>query len=229
MFVRVVNPATPVRVWSDRPVWTDVRVCFAGDSFVAGVGDPEHLGWVGRLAAHSHTHGQPLTAYNLGVRRETSADVLGRLRNECAARLPADSQAGVVLSVGVNDTMLLGGRPRVASQYSAANLDMMLRQTRDAGWATLVVGPPAVDDEHQNDRIAELDVHFAALCGRRGVPYVGVLPELRRHGTWRREVHDGDGSHPGSEGYRALAELLLPAWSAWLARFGGSRWATPWA
>lgn len=27
----------------------DVRVCFVGDSFVAGVGDAQHLGWAGRL------------------------------------------------------------------------------------------------------------------------------------------------------------------------------------
>ena len=27
----------------------DVRVCVFGDSFVAGVGDPKSLGWVGRF------------------------------------------------------------------------------------------------------------------------------------------------------------------------------------
>ncbi len=50
----------------------DLRVCFLGDSFVAGVGDPEHLGWVGRVAARTNRGGQPLTAYGLGVRRETA-------------------------------------------------------------------------------------------------------------------------------------------------------------
>ncbi|HEY7813002.1 MAG TPA: GDSL-type esterase/lipase family protein [Nakamurella sp.] len=206
---------------------TDVRVCFVGDSFVAGVGDAEHLGWVGRLSAYSHLSGQPLTAYNLGVRRETTADVLRRQSNECAARLPPGCAAGVVLSVGVNDTTLLGGRPRVASPYSAANLDMMLRQARDAAWPTLVVGPPAVDDEYQNDRIAGLDGLFAALCQRRGVPYVGVQAELRRDPGWRREIRAGDGAHPGTGGYQVLAELVLPAWSAWLTGLGGNRWATP--
>jgi lysophospholipase L1-like esterase len=36
----------------------DVRVCFVGDSFVAGVGDPRHLGWAGRLAAQSQRKGR---------------------------------------------------------------------------------------------------------------------------------------------------------------------------
>ncbi|HEY5879809.1 MAG TPA: GDSL-type esterase/lipase family protein [Nakamurella sp.] len=206
---------------------TDVRVCFVGDSFVAGVGDPEHLRWVGRVAADSHARGRPLTAYNLGVRRDSTAEVLARLRNECTARLPTGVQAGVVLSVGVNDTTLLGGRPRVAAAYSGANLDMMLRQTRGAGWSTLVVGPPPVDDEYQNDRIAELDAVFGTLCRRRGVPYLGVLADLRRHDVWRGEVRAGDGAHPGSAGYRVLADLVLPAWSVWLAGLSGRRWATP--
>jgi len=227
MFAMEGKSATPTRFWSDGVMATDVRVCFVGDSFVAGVGDPEHLGWVGRLCAYSELSGQPLTAYNLGVRRETSADVLGRARSECVARLPPGCAAGVVMSLGVNDTTLLGGRPRVSSPYSAANLDMMLRQTHAAAWPALVVGPPAVDDEHQNDRIAGLDELFAAVCRRRGVPYVGVLSALRRDGAWRQEVHEGDGAHPGSEGYRLLADLVWPAWAGWLAGLGRPRGTTP--
>ncbi|MGY4098205.1 hypothetical protein ACW2Q0_01365 [Nocardia sp. R16R-3T] len=42
----------------------DLRVCFIGDSFVAGVGDPQGLGWVGRPAAGTYTTGQPLAADN---------------------------------------------------------------------------------------------------------------------------------------------------------------------
>lgn len=207
----------------------DVRACFVGDSFVAGVGDAEHLGWVGRLAAHTHRGGWPLTTYNLGVRGDTTADVLRRGPAECAARLPRGVDAGVVLSAGVNDTTLLGGRPRVAAPYSTANLDMMLRHCRDAGWPVLVVGPPPVDDELQNDRIAGLDGLFASLCQRRGVPYVGVLPALRPDPIWRREVFEGDGSHPGGQGYEVLAGLVLPAWDAWLGGLFNGRWTAPWA
>ncbi len=229
MFVGRVNPATPPRVWSDGGVGIDVRVCFVGDSFVAGVGDPEQRGWVGRLAAHSHRGGRPLTAYNLGVRRDTTADVLSRVPAECGTRLPRGCDAGVVLSFGVNDTTLVGGRPRIAAPYSSANLDMILRHARDAGWPALVVGPPPVDDELQNDRIAGLDGLFAALCQRRGVPYVSVFPHLRIDPTWRRELFEGDGSHPGGEGYEVLAELLRPTWETWLLGLFQGRWTTPWA
>ena len=44
----------------------DRRVLFFGDSIVAGVGDPEGRGWVGRVVAASFASGLPLTAYPLG-------------------------------------------------------------------------------------------------------------------------------------------------------------------
>lgn len=207
----------------------DVRVCFLGDSLVAGVGDPDHLGWAGRLAARTHQAGWPLTVYNLGVRRDTTADALRRGPAECAARLPAGSDAGVVISLGVNDTTLEGGRPRIAAPYSAANLDMLLRHCRDARWPVLVVGPPPVEDEAQNDRIAGLDGLFASLCQRRAVPYVSVLPVLRGDPIWRREVFEGDGAHPGRDGYTLLADLVLPAWDAWVGGLFNGRWTAPWA
>lgn len=199
------------------PVAPDVRVCFLGDSFVAGVGDPEHLGWPGRLTAHSHAHGHATTSYNLGVRRDTTTDVLTRWWAECAPRLPTGCHGGVVISFGVNDTTLKNGTPRVAPDVSTSNLHALLQQARTAGWAVLVAGPPAVDDEEQNERIAGLDTAFAAVCAQHDVPYISVLPALRAHHVWRQQVRAGDGYHPGAQGYEALTALLQPAWQAFLA------------
>lgn len=195
----------------------DVRVCFVGDSFVAGVGDALHLGWTGRLAAHSHAQGQTLTSYNLGIRRDTSADILRRFHAECTPRLPSGSQAGVVLSFGVNDTMSESGRARVAADASVANLCTLLRQLDAAGWPVMMVGPPAVDDERHNERILALDASLASECKRHSVPYVSVVRQLQGHDGWRREVLEGDGAHPGTGGYEALAMLVRPAWDDWLA------------
>jgi lysophospholipase L1-like esterase len=195
----------------------DVRVCFVGDSFVAGVGDPRHLGWAGRLAAQSHIHGQALTSYNLGIRRDTSADILGRLHTECTPRLPSGSHAGVVLSFGVNDTMFESDGPRVAADASITHLRTMLRQLNKAGWPAMMAGPPAVDDDQHYERIVALDDALAAECDRHAVPYVSVVRQLRKHEAWRREVRAGDGAHPGARGYEALATLLHPVWDDWLA------------
>lgn len=195
----------------------DLRVCFVGDSFVAGTGDPLHLGWAGRLAAASHASGRPLTAYNLGVRRETSVDVAARWRAECRRRLPDGADSRVVLSFGVNDaTVDDGGRPRVPPERSRAALEEVLAGIEHAGWTALVVGPPPVVDAGHNQRSAALDGAFAEVCRGRGVGYVGVLSALGHDPTWMGEVTAGDGAHPAAAGYDVVAELVRPHWQAWL-------------
>ncbi|WP_449374796.1 hypothetical protein [Arthrobacter psychrolactophilus] len=77
-------------------------------------------------------------------------------------------------------------------------------------------GPPAVADEAQNDRIRELTGRYLEMSRGRGVPYVEVFRALELHPVWRKQVLEGDGAHPRSEGYRALYELVAPTWDRWL-------------
>ena len=60
----------------------DCRVCFIGDSFVQGTGDPTGLGWVGRVVSETKQAGWNITGYNLGVRGETSRDIMARWERE---------------------------------------------------------------------------------------------------------------------------------------------------
>ncbi|MDN5853704.1 MAG: GDSL-type esterase/lipase family protein [Actinomycetia bacterium] len=195
----------------------DLRVCFLGDSFVAGTGDPEHLGWVGRLTARTHRGGSALTAYNLGVRRQTSSQVLDRWLPECSPRLPEGCEGRVVVSFGVNDTTVENGRQRVSTAESAEHLTSLLRGVRAAGWTALVVGPPPVADQAHNLRTATLAEHLRAVAAKENTPYVATLSVLARSPVWMAQVNAGDGAHPAAEGYTALADLLWPRWAAWLA------------
>jgi lysophospholipase L1-like esterase len=194
----------------------DVRVCALGDSYVAGVGDPQHLGWVRRLAARTHTGGLPLTVYDLGVRMNTLADVAARWRTECDPRLPPGCEGRVLVAGGVNDTTAAGDGVRVAPDDAVRHLRAVTTVARERGWQVLVVGPAAVDDDAHNARAARLDTVLAAACLDDGVPYVSVHGALAADPTWRREVRDGDGAHPSSGGYAVLAALVEPAWTAWL-------------
>jgi acyl-CoA thioesterase-1 len=58
------------------------RALFLGDSLVAGIGDSAGGGWVARVVGACHEQGMPVTAYNLGIRRETSLQVAARWRAE---------------------------------------------------------------------------------------------------------------------------------------------------
>ncbi|WP_328290321.1 GDSL-type esterase/lipase family protein [Nocardia aurantiaca] len=195
----------------------DLRVCFVGESFVAGVGDQRCLGWAGRLAARATAAGQPLTYYNLGIRRENSTELRGRWEAECEPRLPAGADCRVVISTGVNDTQIENGRPRIDSGDSVRNLADILRRAREKGWQALVVAPPPnVDDEH-NARLLVLDRRYADLCEEAGVPYLRAHQPLRENRIWMRDIAAGDGYHPGAAGYDEFAALLAPYWLLWLA------------
>jgi acyl-CoA thioesterase I len=148
----------------------DRRVFFVGDSYVAGVGDPEHRGWVGRLAEHAHRAGAPITAYNLGVRRDTSDDICRRWPDEVAVRRGAGAQERLVVSFGVNDTTSDGCGTRVAPERTVANLRTPLAEASAAGLPALVVGPPPVADRAQNRLIAALDERLAATAADARTP-----------------------------------------------------------
>ena len=90
-----------------------MRICFIGDSFVNGTGDPKYLGWTGRVCRAASGQRQDITYYNLGVRGETSADIETRWLSEISCRLPHYCDGRIVFSFGVNDTYFENGKTRV--------------------------------------------------------------------------------------------------------------------
>jgi len=206
---------------------TDRRILCFGDSYVAGVGDPTGLGWVGRVVAASYEAGLPLTAYDLGVRGHTSADVAARFEAETQART-ANTAAdyGIVLCFGANDMTEVDRRLRVPPGIAVRTLNGLLDLAEANGHGVFVVGPPPVGDREQDERIAELSNQLAHAVTHRGLPFVDVAKRLLANDDWRSEAAANDGSHPGAGGYAALAELVLTGgrigWIAWLEALGDS-------
>ncbi|MFF2656413.1 GDSL-type esterase/lipase family protein [Kitasatospora sp. NPDC058032] len=203
----------------------DVRIVFFGDSFVQGVGDPEYRGWAGRAVADClaglGVGPEAVTAFNLGVRRSTSADVLARCWGETAVRALPGADNRLVLSVGSNDAVEEDGRPRVAPEACLANVAALLDGARERGLAPLVVGPPPVvgAGAPHLERVSVLADGIAGICAGRGVPFVGVTRELAADRVWTAEALAGDGAHPGAGGYRRLADLVLRGgFRDWLAQ-----------
>ena len=81
----------------------DVGIVFIGDSFVAGYGDPKGHGWVSRVIGRTQHPDLDLTSYNLGVRGDSSADVLSRWRTEGMLRWRDRRERRLVLGVGMHD------------------------------------------------------------------------------------------------------------------------------
>lgn len=193
----------------------DLRICFVGDSFVNGTGDPTSLGWAGRICAAAQQQGYEITYYNLGIRRQTSRDIAQRWQAEVSARLPAGCDGRVVFSFGVNDIIIENGKQRVALDESIENARTIL-QTASSLFPTIMVGPPPILEEEHNERITRLSQQFALVCESLKIPYLEVFTHLQHIKEWQEEIASNDGAHPRAAGYTALAELIQ-GWSAWRA------------
>lgn len=192
----------------------DVGLVFIGASLVAGFGDPKGQGWVTRVVGRTNHPDLTLTAYNLGVRGDTSADVLERWRTECPPRWEGRSERRLVVSVGSNDAAQ--GMTLARHRLNLANI---LDDASAAGISTFVVSPPPSDDEELNSKLEVLVEAQGDVCSRRGVPFVDCYRPLVAHEQWRADLSANTAAphHPGQAGYGLIAWLVLHnGWYEWL-------------
>lgn len=192
----------------------DLGLVFIGDSFVAGYGDPKGLGWVSRVVGRTSHPDLDVTAYNLGIRGQTSADVLARWRTEGVPRWNDRRERRLVIGVGSND--LNAGLTTARSRLNLANI---IDDASARGIASFVVGPPPSLDADVNAKLAVIVEAQQDVCSRRSVPFVDCFYPLVEHDQWISELNASpDQIHPGQAGYGLLAWLVLHGgWGQWLS------------
>jgi lysophospholipase L1-like esterase len=188
----------------------DIRIAFVGDSFVNGTGDQEHLGWTGRVCQILQTQHPDikLTAYNLGIRRETSTDIRRRWQSEVSLRL-VDAEATIVIfCFGVNDCVEIGSKVRVDLHTSAENLHAILMTAKTHYDHVLFVMPPPVDDEQISSRTKALIRAYTDVCNKLSIAFIDCFDALSENTIWQQEVRANDGAHPRMAGYALFAKLI---------------------
>lgn len=173
------------------------RAHFFGDSFVAGQGDPQGLGWVGRIAERMAkiefaNHGVPGAPGSLVAEIWTDTEIDPE-RRELA-----------VFCFGTNDGVL-----ELPHDATLSMLERVLDRAEDLGVPAFVIGPPPSGDGGAIDgAIAELSSLMGHLTVLWAVPFIATFDALGPGSVWHAEAGAGDGSHPGAGGYEELAELL---------------------
>ena len=191
----------------------DLAIVFLGGSLVSGVGDPKGQGWVTRVIGRTEHPELELTTYNLGVRGDTSADVLRRWATEVPVRWVGRTERRVVVSVGTND--VLQGVTLARHRLNLANL---LDDAATSGVGAFVVSPPPTADAELNERLEVLVEAQGDVCARRGIPFVDCFAPLLGHDQWRTDLAASRvPHHPGQAGYGLIAWLVLHnGWAEWL-------------
>src|SRR4051794_25369990 len=193
----------------------DMRLIFIGDSIVAGSGDDECRGWVGRVGSASRRAGIDHTPYNLGIGGDPAADVLARWEQEVTRRLNPEIENRLVVQVGVNDARDGVERP---AEDSARDLAAFVDGARAIGLEPLVVGPIPTAQADESERIAALSRRVAQGCADAGAAYVEVHAALCNNSTFVAS-QSSDGYHPDADGYAEIAQVVLHnGWWEWLAR-----------
>jgi lysophospholipase L1-like esterase len=198
----------------------EVRICFVGDSFVNGTGDPECLGWTGRICVNANKKGYDITYYNLGIRRDTSSDIAKRWLQEVSLRLPKEYDGRVVFSFGLNDTTVENGKTRVDLVDSIRNAREILIKAKSM-YPVLMIGLALYEEQEdpgRKQRITNLSKQYASICKELNVPYLDVFPILEKSNIWINQARDNDGVHPRAGGYAEFAQIV-ENWDAWLNWF----------
>jgi acyl-CoA thioesterase I len=190
-----------------------MRICFIGDSLVNGTGDPTLLGWVGRVCAAARRRGHDITAYNLGIRGDTSAEIAARWQEESVRRLPPGIDGRLIFSFGANDCIGRDSPPRVPAAQALANARAVLEGARQRH-PTLMLGPTPTALPETDPRIAALSRDLAKLAAELSIPYLDLYTPLAAMPLWRLEITIGDGAHPGAAGYALIADLV-EGWAPW--------------
>lgn len=197
-----------------------MKICFFGDSFVNGAGDDSCLGWAGRVCAEAREAGKDITYYNLGIRGNTSENILGRWHQEASARINKGDAALLVFSFGTVDCAAgEDGRAHLPQNDRLKNARSIIVDAPKA-WPTIMVGPlPIVNDAKANKRITDLSRQAGALARAHRVPYLDVFSAIKDDELWKAECAAGDGVHPNAGGYALVADMVSK-WDEWQKRIG---------
>lgn len=201
-FVDHADPAVPAR---------DVCVVTLGGALAAGTGDPKNQGWVTRVMARTSAEDLRLTAYNLAVVGDTSAQVLLRSTTEAPSRWRAHADRRLVVSLGLEDA-----RETISIARHRLNLANVLDSAANDGIGSFVVGPAPTGVDGLDDALEQYAQAQADVCERRRVPFVDCMAPLRSHDQWLTDVASGDGL-PAQAGYGLIAWLVLNnGWRAFM-------------
>jgi lysophospholipase L1-like esterase len=204
-----------------------------GDSITQGYWDEEG-GWADRIKryvmdtdikrGHKGYHG----VFNLGIDANFTQDVVKRFDSEVNARrfagADANSDYGIIFAIGVNDTLHKGSGYQSSPAQYLKELESLSQKAKELtsriAFINLLPVDESVEDQatasedlfYTNDRIELFNDVLKKFCKENRLTLVDARSLfLNNYGLF-----SPDGTHPNTEGHKAIYSQLLPILNTWL-------------
>lgn len=200
------------------------HIFVVGDSITWGAWDVAGGGWVNRLRQRIDAYQVDQAdfwcpVYNLGISGNKSADLLRRFSAEVKARLADNSEAIVLIAIGINDSQvdLTTGQGVVTVEQYLDNLGQIYRQAQSLASIVGFIGLTPVDQSKvdplpwaperafRNDRIALFERTCQNFCQSQQIPF---LPIFDQWNQLNYQALLSDGLHPNDQGHQLLFQTV---------------------
>jgi lysophospholipase L1-like esterase len=187
-----------------------INITFIGDSFVEGYGDPANKGWVYRVCEYTCNNNSKLSLNicNLGIRGETSGDILNRYEAVIKEEQINAKTNMLVMSFGTNDCIQYYYDLNLDLTRSANNLKELIKKSKKQFDSVLFVLPPAIAENEINKRIKSLIEIYIPILETNKIPFINLYDTLLENEIWQYETATFDGAHPKEKGYTEFAKLI---------------------
>lgn len=142
---------------------------------------------------------------NFGIGHDTTVGLLHRV----AGYRSVNKAERLVMLIGTNDMRRRSSREIIDN---TADILSLINPQTSIYWISIPPVDEQVSSRHglKNDKINEVNVSIAALCGQHpNCTFVDVTPALSGNtGQLKRTLHRGDGLHLNKNGYQLLANEL---------------------
>lgn len=192
------------------------RICIFGDSITWGMGLPERVGWADLLRNYLEQKSDYyLELYNLGIDRNTSKDLLGRIEAESEARKPDL----IIIDIGTNDSLQYESNNKLVNEIEieefSANLKSIVNIARKFTCELIFVGLAMGDEKLTNplprsttgkrytkNRIAIFNETIKDVCQKENIAFVEINSVLKDNDFI-------DGLHPNEAGHKKIFKKIL--------------------
>ena len=147
----------------------------------------------------------PTTLYNLGVRKNSTKNILDRFDKEFQDRNIPNSQAYFILMCGVVDMAMPQNTTVLSLDESKKYFKELLINAKEKG-KVFVVNPSPVSNEEHKNRIASLIPEQEKICQELQIPYINIFNELNSQ-EFLQDLKDG--IHPSQKGNAIIANKIL--------------------